>query len=119
MANKVPDYMAKRDIPMRSMGHFNSQKKIIDRTKDDNSENEYTAETFRNRKGSHGCVTDEYIDKQPSMIGKKEPKKNKGLRKFKGSKTIRKGSGQYEVEDEDRDFQEELDEMARNDQKKP
>lgn len=90
MANKIPEYMAKRDIPMRSMEHSNSQKRIVDRTKDDNSENEYTAETFRNRKGGHGSVIDIYFDKQPAMTGKKEPKKNKGLRKFKGSETIRK-----------------------------
>lgn len=115
MANKVPDY-----IFMRTFPHSTSQKKIVDRTKDDNSEiNEYTSETFKNRKGGLHNITDAYDDSLPAMTGKKEPKKNKGLRKFKGSETIRKGSGQYEVEDEDRDFQEELDEMARNDKKKP
>ena len=114
MANKVPEY-----IFMRTLPHSTSQKKIIDRTKDDNAENEFTHEEFKNRKGGWNNLPDAYDDKQPAMIGKKEPKKNKGLRKFKGSETIRKGSGKYEVEDEDRDFQEELDEMARNDQKKP
>lgn len=71
----------------RSLSHGNSQKKIINRTEDDNKENEFTNETFKNRKGSK--VTDLYDDKQPEYY-KFPVKPNKGGRKFKGSKTIRK-----------------------------
>jgi hypothetical protein len=85
MANKVPDY-----IFMRTFPHSNSQKKIVDRTKDDNAENEFTSEVFKNRKGGLHNIVDAYEDEFPVMSGKKEPKKDKGLRKFKGSETIRK-----------------------------
>lgn len=92
MANKVPDYISNKlkKQPFRHSSHGNSQKKIVDRTKDDNSENEFTSETFQNRKGGLPSIVDEYDDKYPTMINKKEPKKDKGLRKFKGSETIRK-----------------------------
>ena len=85
MSNRVPDY-----IFMRSFPHSNSQKKIVNRTKDDNAENEYTSETFKNRKGGLHNIIDSFSDEFPNMTGKKEPKKNKGLRKFKGAETIRK-----------------------------
>ena len=85
MANKVPDYIYIRTFP-----HSNSQRKIVDRTKDDNTENEYTSEVFKNRKGGNRNIPNLYDDEFPVMSGKKEPKKDKGLRKFKGSETIRK-----------------------------
>lgn len=85
MSNKVPDY-----IFMRTFPHSNSQKKIVDRIKDDNAENEFTSETFQNRKGGLHNIVDAYEDVFPTMDHKKEPKKDKGLRKFKGSETIRK-----------------------------
>ena len=85
MANKVPDY-----IFLRALSHGNSQRKIADRTKDDNAENEFTHETFKNRNGSGKNLPDQNNDIFPVMAGKKESKKDKGLRKFKGSETIRK-----------------------------
>lgn len=85
MSNKAPDY-----IFLRGLSHGNSQRKIADRAKDDTAENEYTDETFRNRNGSGKNLPDQNNDIFPAMTGKKEPKKNKGMRKFKGSETIRK-----------------------------
>lgn len=83
MANKPFPYGFFRSIP-----HANAGKKMADRTKDDNAENEFTSETFHNRKGKN--LPDAYDDISSSMAGKKEPKKNKGLRKHKGAETIRK-----------------------------
>ena len=71
----------------RQLSHSNSTKKIISRTPDDNAETEFTNETFSNRKGSN--IPDLYGDKQPEYY-KFPVKPNKGGRKFKGSKTIRK-----------------------------
>ena len=71
----------------RHLSHSNSSKKIISRTPDDNAENEFTNETFSNRKGSK--IPDLYDDKQPEYY-KFPVKPDKGGRKFKGSKTIRK-----------------------------
>lgn len=88
MSNKAPDY-----IFLRGLSHGNSQRKIADRAKDDTAENEYTDETFRNRNGSGKNLPDQNNDIFPAMTGKKEPKKNKGMRKFKGSETIRKDWG--------------------------
>lgn len=85
MSNKAPDY-----IFLRHLSHGNSQRKIADRAKDDTAENEFTDETFRNRNGSGKNLPDQNNDVFPTMTGKKEPKANKGLRKFKGSETIRK-----------------------------
>ena len=85
MSNKAPDY-----IFLRNLSHGNSQRKIADRAKDDTAENEYTDETFRNRNGSGKNLPDQNNDIFPAMTGKKEPKANKGLRKFKGSETIRR-----------------------------
>ena len=83
MANKPYPYGYFRSLP-----HSKAGKKIADRIKDDNAENEYTSETFQNRKGKN--LPDDYSDIASSMAGKKEPKKNKGLRKHKGAETIRK-----------------------------
>ena len=75
----------------RHMSHANSSKKISDRTTDDNLEaSEYTDQKFRNRKGGAHNLPDLYDDVIPSTIGKKPVKPEKGMRKFKGSKTIRK-----------------------------
>lgn len=90
MANKPFPYGFFRSIP-----HANAGKKMADRTKDDNAENEYTSETFHNRKGKN--LPDAYSDISSSMAGKKEPKKNKGLRKYKGLKSIRKINPDEEI----------------------
>ena len=82
----------KNYVPLfRSMSHANSTRKITDRTKDDNIEvSEFTNEKFLNRKGGLSNVPSEYDDVQPAMLGKKPVKPEKGMRKFKGSETIRK-----------------------------
>ncbi len=65
------------------------KKKIVNRTKDDNNENEFTGEVFKNRKGGLHNIPDLYDDKQPEY--EKFPVKPKdGTRKFKGSETIRR-----------------------------
>lgn len=85
----------KNYIPLfRSMSHANSTRKITDRTKDDNIEaSEFTNEKFLNRKGGLHNIPSEYDDIQPAMSGKREVKPEKGMRKFKGSDTIRKPKG--------------------------
>lgn len=76
----------------RTLSHTKSFKEIVDRTRDDNNEaSEFTNEKFKNRKGSE--VPEWYDDIQPAMLGKKPVKPEKGMRKFKGSKTIRKPDG--------------------------
>lgn len=73
----------------RTLSHTKSFKEIVDRTRDDNNEaSEFTNEKFKNRKGNE--VPEWYDDIQPAMLGKKPVKPEKGMRKFKGSKTIRK-----------------------------
>ena len=81
----------------RSLSHTKSFKEIVDRTRDDNNEaSEFTNEKFKNRKGSE--VPGWYDDIQPAMLGKKPVKPEKGMRKFKGSKTIRKPKEKPEID---------------------
>ncbi|MBP3826265.1 MAG: hypothetical protein ILA11_11110 [Butyrivibrio sp.] len=73
----------------RKLSHTKSFKEIVDRTRDDDNEaSEFTNEKFKNRKGNE--VPEWFDDIQPAMLGKKPVKPEKGMRKFKGSKTIRK-----------------------------
>lgn len=76
-------------ILFRTLSHSTSNKKIISRTKEDNKElHEVSSETFTNRKGAHPI--DAWDDVAPSLADKKPIKPAKGMRKFKGAKSIRK-----------------------------
>ena len=76
-------------IFLRSVSHANSERKIIDRTKDDNNEaSEYTSNKFKLRKGKN--IINQNDDIFPCMTGKKPVKPKDGTRKFKGAETIRK-----------------------------
>lgn len=74
----------------RNFPHSNSNKEIVNRTRDDNEElHEYSSETFQNRKGGLKNIPDVYSD-EPASTTKYPVKPKGGTRNYKGSETIRK-----------------------------
>lgn len=89
------DYV--KECLLRHFSHVNSRKQEISRLNDDNEESsEYIHESFKSRIGGIHNLPDLYDDVWPVMCGKKPVKPKKGMRKFKGSDSIRKANWKEE-----------------------
>lgn len=88
-----------KNLVVRTMSHANSNRRIVSRTKEDNKElQEVSSETFTNRKGNNPVNCNNDII--PAMADKRPVKPEKGMRKFKGAKSIRKENEEDKLAEE-------------------